>query len=157
MLVRLGREKAAEAWREAVAERTCEVADQHLERFNRLTRQYGMRLPTIADRLGERFVRLLAIDQLRALVRPAYEELRGGETTGAVARLEAAVDAFAADVSGAGIDVPPWLDALAQELDAATSRRSADDLGPDPRLDVPQVRLRWEAAQQEIESLCEGR
>jgi len=157
ILVRLGREEAAEAWREAVAERTCEVADQHLKRFNQLVRQYGMRLPTIADRLGERFVRPLAIDQLRALVRPAFEQLRDGEAGDAVARLEAGIEAFAAEVSGAGIDVPPWLDAMAQELDAAATRRPADELGPDPQLDVAEVRLSWEATQREMEALSEGR
>ena len=35
---------------------------------------YGMRLPTIADRIAERFIRPLAIDRMRALVRPAMEQ-----------------------------------------------------------------------------------
>ena len=76
VLVRSGRDEAAEIWRSAVAERTADIADEHLKRFARLNRKYGMRLPSIADRLGERFVRPLVIDRLRALVRPAIERGR---------------------------------------------------------------------------------
>ena len=78
VLVRCGREGAAEIWRRAVAERTAPIAEEHLKRFNRLCKKYGMRLPSIAERLGERFIRPLEIDRLRALVRPAADEVRDG-------------------------------------------------------------------------------
>ena len=35
-----------------------------------------MRLPTVTDRLAERFIRPLAIDRVRALVKPAMDEAR---------------------------------------------------------------------------------
>ena len=35
-----------------------------------------MRMPTVADRLAERFVRPLTIDRIRALVAPAIDEAR---------------------------------------------------------------------------------
>ena len=73
VLIRRGCDGAAEIWRRAMAERTSDVADQQLERLAKLQTQYGMRLPTIADRLSERFVRPLAIDRVRALVAPAAE------------------------------------------------------------------------------------
>ena len=76
VLVRAGCETAAEIWRNAVAERTADIAADHLKRFARLNRKYGMRLPSIAQRLGEQFIRPLEVDQLRALVRPAIDELR---------------------------------------------------------------------------------
>ena len=38
-----------EIWRDAVAERTAPVADEHLKRFERLCKKYGMRLPSIAE------------------------------------------------------------------------------------------------------------
>ena len=65
-LVRAGRDRAAEDWRNAVAERTAEIAEEHLKRFARLNRRYGMRLPSIAERLEERFVRPLQVDRLCA-------------------------------------------------------------------------------------------
>ena len=66
VLVRGGHDEAADVWRAAVGERTASIADDHLKRFSRLNRKYGMRLPSIADRLGERFVRPLAVDRLCA-------------------------------------------------------------------------------------------
>ncbi len=155
VLVYLGRAAAAETWRQAVAERTCDVADDHLRRFDALVRQYGMRLPTIADRLAERFVRPLAIDQLRALVRPAWEPLKVGRTNGAVARLETAVETFAADVSGAGIDLPGWLEAIEDELDAVASPDAPEELAPDPQLEIPEAHLSWEQAQAEVDALAD--
>ena len=71
-----------EIWRSAVAERTAEIAEEHLKRFARLNRRYGMRLPSIAERLGERFVRPLQVDRLCALVRPAMKELQSGRSDG---------------------------------------------------------------------------
>ena len=64
VLVRSGHDEAAEVWRAAVSERTASIAEDHLKRFQRLNRKYGMRLPSIADRLGERFVRPLVVDRL---------------------------------------------------------------------------------------------
>ena len=44
-----------------------------IARLNSLANEYGMQLPTIADRLGERFIRPLVIDRLRAMVEPAMD------------------------------------------------------------------------------------
>ena len=74
VLVRSGHDEAADVWRAAVAERTSSIAEDHLKRFQRLNRKYGMRLPSIADRLGERFVRPLVVDRLCALIEPAMDE-----------------------------------------------------------------------------------
>ena len=75
---RTGDGEAAALWRESLAERTAEAADSHLARYADLARQYGLRLPGIYERLSERFVRTLAIDRVRALVKPALEEGRAG-------------------------------------------------------------------------------
>ncbi|MGA2616634.1 MAG: hypothetical protein ABSF26_03430 [Thermoguttaceae bacterium] len=147
VLVRSRHEAAAEAWRAAVAERTATIAEEHLKRFARLNRKYGMRLPSIADRLGERFVRPLVVDRLRALVGPAIDEaLEPGGPPGAsgpaFARLEQGIAEFTRDVSGAGFDVPAWLEALEQEADRVLADGpDEDDELPDPLLFVPQVRL----------------
>ncbi len=66
VLVRCGRHQAAENWRQAVAERTATIADEHWERFERLCKKYGMRLPSVAETLSERFIRPLEIDRLCA-------------------------------------------------------------------------------------------
>ena len=153
VLVRCGREEAAEIWRTTVSQRTGEIADDHLKRLVRISRKYGMQLPSIADRLAERFVRPLAIDRLRALVRPAIEELRVGRPSGTFARLEEQIAQFIKESAGAGFEVPQWLDALEQEADRVLSQRTEDDELPDPLLQIPQVRLSAEEAERQIKEI----
>ena len=76
VLVRRGRDGAARLWARAMAKETQATADQQLHRLAELQKKYGMRLSTVADRLAEQFLQPLAIDRLRALVRPAIEESR---------------------------------------------------------------------------------
>ncbi|NQU20006.1 MAG: hypothetical protein HQ567_01890, partial [Candidatus Nealsonbacteria bacterium] len=63
VIVRRGHGQAARIWHRAVARRTAIMADDHLARLERLTKRHGMRLPSVAERLGQRFVRPLAIDR----------------------------------------------------------------------------------------------
>lgn len=151
VLIRAGRAAAAEMWRDAVVEQTSEIADAHLKRFDRLSRQYGMRLASIADRLAERFVRPLAVDRLRALVRPAIEEVRAGKAPEAFAQLEEETSQMADEPSGVGLEVPEWLEALEDEVDEVQSPAAEmdDPLGPD--LAPPQVRLTQDEIQRQLE------
>jgi hypothetical protein len=123
ILVRHGRRQAAEMWREAFAERTSEVADEHLARLAQMIETYGMQLPSVAERLHERFVRPLVIDRLRALVGPAME--------GGAPQRDAAFEALLHEIAeltgpplGAGLDVPDWLAALEDEVTDARARHS---------------------------------
>jgi hypothetical protein len=172
VLVRSGREDAAEIWRSAVGERTAEIAEDYLRRFVRLNRKYGMRLPSIADRLGERFIRPLLVDRLRALVQPAIEETIGprpGEEEkgrkprpvkrkaagGAFARLEDGIEQFAREVSGAGFDVPAWLESLEQEVERVQSQEAEDEEMPWPDFPVPEVRLSKEEVRRQVRAMME--
>lgn len=147
VLVRNGWEQAAASWRSAVVERTDDIAEGFQDRFAQLCRKYGMRLPSIADRLAERFVRPLHIDRLCALIRPAVEELRVGESA-TFERLDQAIVEFTADLTDPGLEVPVWLEALQQEAEQA--QYPLDDEPLDPQFHVPQVHLTLEQAQREI-------
>jgi hypothetical protein len=151
ILVRRGKMEAAELWRRAIVQRTSEVADQQIRRLARLSRNYGMQLPTIEDRLQERFVRPLAIDRLRALIRPAIEEARAGEPPKSFAALEQEVDELTQEPSGVGFDVPAWLLALEEEVDQAwLSDSSARAWGETP-VRIPQTPLALEDVQSQLE------
>jgi hypothetical protein len=152
VLVRRGKMAAAELWRRAVAQRTSEVADWHLRRLDELTRRFGMRLPTVADRLQERFVHQMAIDRLRALVRPAIEEARHGELPTAFNLLEQEIADFTDRPTGAGLDVPFWLSELEDEAELAVSADRQGEFTADEQLDIPHSRLSWEALQNQIKS-----
>jgi hypothetical protein len=122
VLARRNRMASAELWRRGIVEQTSMVALQHLERYTRLTEKYGMRLPTVADRLHERFVRPLDVDRIRALIKPAMAELRAGQPTRTFELLEQEIADFAATPSGVGLDVPQWLLALDEEVHRSQSQ-----------------------------------
>ena len=157
VLVRCGQERAADLWRRAVAERTAPIAEEHLRRFQRLCKKYGMQLPSIAEHLGERFVRPLEIDQLCALLRPAIDEIRDGRPPEKLRQLEERIAHFTRQPAGAGFELPGWLDALEQEMERVQWQAEEDDEEmPDPLIHLPQVRLSWPETQQQIEQMLDG-
>jgi hypothetical protein len=115
-LIRNGCDEAAVLWEYAVAKRSIDAAEEHLRHFNRLSEKYGMWLPSIYERLQERFVRPLQIDRMCGLVpkaaRQVYED---GEKT-AFAELSKQIENFAKTPLGVGFEMPEWLTALQDEV-----------------------------------------
>jgi hypothetical protein len=148
ILVRQNRPAAADLWQQALAERTAETADANLARFEELCEQYGVRLPSVAERLGERFTRPLAIDRVRALVGPAIaaEETDDREP---IAALQQEIASLAQEPAGAGLDLPDWLAALEEEVSIVRCRRRRQDTNDAPRR-IQQVQLSWDEWQRQI-------
>jgi hypothetical protein len=142
ILIRHRRLLAAEIWCQAFAERTTDAADSRLRDLERLSQQYGMRLATIADRVGERFVRPLLIDRVRALVEPALMA-EGSERQEAFDALEREIASLANEPTGAGLDLPDWLAALEDEVTSARSRYNYQSLSERLNSRIGQVRLSW--------------
>lgn len=117
VLVRGKRLRAAELWQQTFRAKTHDAADWHLKRLGELVDKHGLRLPSIADRLGERFVRPLTLDRIRALIKPAVEEARAGSEPASFAILDDEAGRFAEEPSGAGLDVPAWLQVLEREVE----------------------------------------
>jgi hypothetical protein len=154
VLVRCGRDGAAEIWRRAVAERTSPIAEEHLQRFHRLCKKYGMRLPSIDEHLSERFVRPLEIDRLCALLRPAVDEIRHGRPAIVLGQLEEHIARFTQEPAGAGFTLPSWLEALEQEMERIHWQAADDDQETiDPLIRLPQVRLSRAEVQRQIEEV----
>jgi hypothetical protein len=152
VLVHCGRKEAAGQWRRTVLQRTKSVANEHLKRLEQLAKKYGMRLPSIAQRLGERFVRPLDIDRLCALVRPAVEELRAGVMPVSFTFLEEEVAQFTEEPGGVGFEVPNWLEALEEEVSRLGNRGPDEDEEPaDDGSAIPQVRLSREEIERQID------
>ena len=76
-----------------------------------------MQMQTVADRLGEGFVRPMVIDRIRALVAPAMKEAEQGGPAPRFELLEQETDLLMQHPSGAGLDLPAWLCALEDEVD----------------------------------------
>jgi len=151
-LVRGGRLDAAEAWQQAIAAQAEDVADQHLRRFERLVRRYGMRLRSIAERIAERFTQPLVIDRLRALVGPAMSDDANVPREEAFAELCRQIKPLAENLAGAGIEVPAWLEALQAEVEQVEAGVEGDDL-LEPHLNIPQRKLDWESAVAQVDGL----
>ncbi len=148
ILVRQNRPTAAELWQQALAARTAETADAKLARFEALSVQYGVRLPSVAERLSERFTRPLAIDRVRALVEPAIAAA-GGCNAAPFAALQQEIASLASEPAGAGLDLPDWLAALEEEVSMVRCRRRHQSSDDTPRR-IEQVRLTWDEWQRQI-------
>jgi len=155
VLERCGRSRAADIWRDAVVERTEEIADDFQRRFEQLCKTHGMRLPSVAERLRERFIRPLEINRLCAFVAPAVEEIRNGPPKAATRRLEREIARFMREPPGAGFQLPSWLEALEGEVDRV--RRPNDPHEEDDWMDspfhLPQVRLTRADAEKQLRQM----
>ena len=65
-------------WREFIADKTAGLAEELLDRLGALEVRHGVKLRTIRDRLEERFLLPLEIDQAAARVPPAAEAALAG-------------------------------------------------------------------------------
>ncbi len=119
IMVRSGCHKAAGQWRRALSERIGREADLYLEHLSKLQEKYAMRMPTVADRLSERFVKPMTIDRMRALIRPAIRQIRLGKETPAFDMLVQETKVLTKEPTGVGFDIPAWLLALEEEVDRA--------------------------------------
>jgi hypothetical protein len=154
VLVRSGRDGAAEIWRAAIAEWTAPLAAEHLTRFDRLCKKYAMRLPSIAERLAQRFVRPLEVDRLCAWIRPAIEEIRDARPPAALERLEEQIAELMKEPSGAGFELPGWLDALDQELEQSQwSAAEEEEETFDPHVRLPQILLSRAEVERQIHEM----
>jgi hypothetical protein len=149
ILVRHNRPAAAELWQKALAERTAETADAHLARFDELCIEYSIRLPSVAERLHERFTRPLAIDRVCALVGPAIAAADTRDRA-PIDALKQEIASLALEPSGAGLDLPDWLDALEDEISGLRCKRRSQTGGDEAPRRVQQVKLPWDEWQRQI-------
>jgi len=121
VLSRAGQVEAAALWRKELARRTAPASKTFVQKLKRLESRHGMRLPSVADRINERFVKPLALDRILALVRPAMIEARangGGET---FRTLREETEDYLTSTSGSALELQPWLQSLAEEVQQVDS------------------------------------
>lgn len=131
--------EAADVWESTFGLQTEDIARQHLDDLARLQRVYGMRMPTIADHLGEQFVKPLALNRILALVKQAVGDARQGLKSAAFATLQTEVEEYLKSSWGSGVDIPSWLRMLEREVSEATFPVEGGRPGAEAELDVPRV------------------
>ena len=152
LLVRRGQQLAAEIWRREFSEQTREQADRLLERLVALQKKYAMRMPTVADRLGERFIRPMAIDRIRALVGPAMQECRRKiAPCSSFELLQQETDLLTREPSGVGLDVPAWLVALEEEVAETLQQEAQWNQAQQLEVLIPRRPLSMSEARRQLE------
>jgi len=152
ILVRRSEDQSARIWRKALSERINDEADQYLAKLAELQKKYAMRMPTVADRLAERFVRPLAIDRIRALVAGAIDEARrGAKDCPKFELLQIDTEYLTREPTGVGLDVPAWLVALEEEVEDALRPAYQQREDQDLAAVIPPVLLTYDQARSQLE------
>jgi hypothetical protein len=147
-----GRHAAARAWEEDFRARSASVANKHLIRLRSLEKKYGMRLPSISDRLAEQFVKPLAVNRMRALLPEVLRDSRLGRTASpAFVALRGEIDEYLNTTNGSGIDVPAWLRTLEREIDRLLDDGSVSFEAVETGRFHPAATLSWNRLQMELQ------
>ncbi len=141
-LCRRGLDDLAARWRDYILGKTHGIADELLAKLAARETEHSLRVRTVRNRLEERFVQPLRIDQAAARVARAAATAREAamdrgdappETAPAFQGLLEVIHPLAESPSGVGLDVPVWLRRLEDELRKfRTGPRPADGDEPDP-------------------------
>ena len=115
-MIRAGCEEAALLWERAVTKQSVEEAEGFLKQYQRLSEKYGMWLPSVHEKLQERFVRPLQIDRMCGLVPKAIRQAQRDEEKTAFDELYLQIENFAKNPMGVGFEIPEWLEALRNEV-----------------------------------------
>jgi hypothetical protein len=153
VLARHGSPSTALRWEQSLTQFTRELSKQHQENLTRLERRHGIRLGTVSDRIGERFVKPLALDRLCALIEPCVNEARQVEDEAArpaFRRLQEELRTYAASPSGVGLDVPAWLRRLETELHRVQAQKTAVAVLAEAFFRVPRRDLTLEEVQAQL-------
>ncbi len=121
-LARNGALTAAEIWQDVFRIKTEAMSEQKLHNLARLERACSIKLPSLRDRLNERFIKPLTLDRILALVPEAIEDARKQVPSEAFEVLSDKVDSYLETTSGSAMDIPPWLYTLEHEI--ATQEQS---------------------------------
>ena len=141
VLVRCGLENAAMMWRRNLSERIGAEADLYVKKLRELQTSYAMRMPTVADRILERFVQPMTIARMRALVGPAMRDAEANRPSRKFDLLEQESELLTRHPTGVGLDAPAWLDGLEEEVEKLAKRRASSEIDPQALMTIPIVAL----------------
>lgn len=130
VLVRGNMDSPAMMWRRSLSERIGQEAELYVQRLRKMQSQYAMRMPTVADRILERFIQPMTIDRMRALVAPAMRDAEAGQPSPSFELLEQEAELLTRHPSGVGLDVPLWLDSLEEEVEKIAKAKLGSEIDP---------------------------
>lgn len=113
-LVKAGRDQVAKRWRRSLIDRIHKKAARFVRYLERLQRRYAMKLPSVANRIREKFVKPMLIDRMKALVAPAVDT-DDPNAKNCFELLQHDANQLIKNPEGSGIKVPAWLAAIEEE------------------------------------------
>lgn len=137
VLVHAGLEDSARTWRRSLSERIGAEAEIYVQRLRDLQREYAMRMPTVADRILERFARPMTIDRMRALVAPALTDAETAGDSRSFELLEQEAELLTRNPAGVGLNTPAWLTALEDEVEKLAKRSAATEIDAQSLVTLP--------------------
>jgi hypothetical protein len=123
ILVRSEMDPAAAIWRRSLSDRIGAEAEVYVQKLREMQSSYSMQMPTVADRILERFVQPMTVDRMQALVEPAILDAEQQREGKAFQIIEQEADLLTRHPTGAGLDVPAWLVSLDEEVEEVLHRR----------------------------------
>lgn len=152
VLIREHRADEAREWRLRFEVESADIAKQHLSDLKKLEKQYGMRLPGVTDLLNERFIKPLALDELLAMVPEAMKDARERrQPSASFNKLLQLVQTYLNSTTGSGLEIPPWLRELEDEIAAFDHHGDPPEDNNDFRLTVPLVPIPLEELDRQFE------
>lgn len=119
-LTESGRGVAALMWESVLRDQSQKKAKQYQRKLQKLEKQYGVRIPSLADHIDEQFVKPLSVNRMVALIAPSLIELQQATgSTPAFSLLRAEIQRYLETTSGSAIEVPVWLIQLDREAQRA--------------------------------------
>jgi hypothetical protein len=125
-IIRFGSSELAAEVEEELADATREFAESLFDELIELESEYGVRLPTLHDHIGERIVGALTVNRMTArVVRccPDLSDVTSEEAQENFDSLRDEVHDYMSDRIGSGIEPPQWMQQLARELDHAMEEK----------------------------------
>jgi hypothetical protein len=151
ILARHGHSAAARQWEQAFAQKTAEVADELLQQLAKLETAHGVHLPTISDRLHERFMKPFWLTRIVALVEPAMRMLPSDPPKPEFEQLVAELAEFMRTPTGSGLEIPRWLQTIKAEVRRLQDERISPEAS-EIELRVPQTALSFHDIQRQLQS-----
>ena len=157
ILVRRGQDTTARTWRRSLVERIGGEADQFIRELAELQKKYAVRMPTVSDKISERFLRPLNIDRIRALVSEVAKEGELGKPNAKFDILKFDVEQLAGAPTGVGFDLPAWIAALEEEVDRVRRPIHERLWEEELREAIPFVHESLDSIQQQLDALGTNR
>ena len=111
------RQQLAELFRRGLGKCTREQADHFQWRLEELQNEHAMLMPTIAEKIAERFIQPTAIHRACSLIEPSMRDCQCPQNSSCFEMLEQEAETMVEECGGVGLDIPPWLITLEEEVD----------------------------------------